>query len=108
MEAAKFGELIIVPDCTLENESLLKVVISTVSVFQSRFLSSIRGQRLDLMNFLLFFYLPTGSLLQRKKSVKQKINLVWPKYAWDLIVSPLNPYHLFTGGGLALARCCWL
>ena len=38
----------------------------------SQFASSIRGQRLNLIKFLLFFYLPAGSLLRGKKSVKQK------------------------------------
>ena len=55
LDGSSFGELIIVPDCTLDNDSLLKVVISTAFVLLSRFLSSIRGQRLDLINFYFFF-----------------------------------------------------
>ena len=34
------------------------------------------GSKVDFNCFV--FYLPAGSLLQRRKSMKQKIDLVWP------------------------------
>ena len=40
-----------------------------------------RGQRLELINFLIFLYRPAGSLFVRGKSEKQRINLVWPNFS---------------------------
>ena len=48
---------------------MLKIVISTTSV---------TVYFVDLRSKVEIFYLPTGSLFRGNKSVKQKINLVWP------------------------------
>ena len=62
------------------NRALLKEGAQNYSLYN--FCHSLRRrsevQRSNLIKFLLFFYLPAGSLLRGKKSVKQKINLVWP------------------------------
>ena len=45
----------------------------------SVFCMEVKGQTGLEKNFFLLFSLPAWSHLERKKSVKQQINLVWPK-----------------------------
>ena len=99
---------IIVPDCTLENESMLNVVISTASV--SQFSSSIWGQRLIGLNWL--FYLPTGSPLRGKNLWNRK--LIWSglmcTYTDQTSNFDATSYQdtaLFTIIGLVLTRQSW-